>query len=322
MFMEAANTYRSSINYSEENFPVIDEIPYQLVDFSNEIRQDGEVKQDTVQTVRDSVPQIPTYARIRSRNWQREKKLLVGGSRYIEPKQEVDLIASLKIDEGKFNLPIRERNIVNTDWLTIILIVAVMIIASVRLSYSKYLQYLFQSLVNYSTSFRMFGEKNYSILHGAFRLELLFYISISIFLYQVIQHFQLQLVDERLPLFLSSVVIVIVYFFGKKLIYSTLGSVFEGVAETKEYLFNADNFNRTMGLILFPLVALINYYPANNPLYMVLLGIFIIVVFYIFLIQRGIYILLRKQFSIFYLFLYLCTLEFLPLLLLYKITVL
>lgn len=322
MFMEAANTYRSSVNYSKENSPVFDEIPFQLVDSSNEIRQDGEIRQDTIQTVRDSVPQIPTYARIRSRNWQHEKKLLVGGSRYIEAKKDVNLISSLEMEKGKFNLPIRERNNVNTDWLTIVLIIALMILASVRVSYSKYVQHLFQSLVNYSTSFRMFGEKNYSILHGAFRLELLFYVSLSIFLYQVIQHFQLQLLDERIPLFFSSVVIVIVYFFGKKLIYSTLGSVFEGVPETKEYLFNADNYNRSMGLMLFPVVALINYYPSNNPLYMVLLGIFIVVVFYIFLIQRGIYILLRKQFSIFYLFLYLCTLEFLPLLLLYKIIVL
>jgi hypothetical protein len=168
----------------------------------------------------------------------------------------------------------------------------------------------------------MFGEKNYSVLHGAFRLEILFYVTLSIFLYQVFQHFQLTLAHENFPLYLTSAILVIAYFFGKKIVYSAIGAVFEGTSETKEYLFNVDNFNRSLGLVLLPVVALINYYPANNPVNMVFVGVFIVVVFYIFLIQRGISILLRKQFSIFYLFLYLCILEFLPLLLIYKVVVL
>jgi hypothetical protein len=74
--------------------------------------------------------------------------------------------------------------------------------------------------------------------------------------------------------------------------------------------------------VLFPVVALINYYPSKNPVFIVYIGIFIVAVSYAFLLQRGIYILLKKQFSIFYLFLYLCTLEFVPLFLIYKEVVL
>jgi len=320
--MELANIYRNKYDVAEGDKPADANIPHELVAIETIGKQEPLAVQDTAKMVKDSVPPKPTYAQIRNRNWYREKKLLVGGSRYIEPKKDVELVSSIKVENGTFSLPIRERNSTNTDWLTIILLIATILVASVRISYSKYVKSLFQSLVNYSTSFRMFGEKNYSILHGAFRLELLFYITFSIFVYHVIHHFQLTLVHQKLSLYLSSFIFVLLYYFGKKIVYSALGLIFEGTAETKEYLFNVDNFNRSLGLVLFPIVALINYYPANNPVNMVIAGIFIVVVFYIFLIQRGISILLRKQFSIFYLFLYLCTLEFLPLLLLYKVVVL
>jgi ABC-type multidrug transport system permease subunit len=107
----------------------------------------------------------------------------------------------------------------------------------------------------------------------------------------------------------------------KKLAYQALGSIFIDSSDTREFLFNMDNFNRGTGIILLPIVALIAYFPYENPVIAVFSGVFTTLVFYIMLLKRGVSILLKKQFPIFYLFLYLCTLEFLPLLLIYKIVV-
>ncbi len=248
--------------------------------------------------------------------------MLIDGSRYVQPKNEVKLVSSVQVESNTLELPIREKNILNTDWITILIILALILFASVRITYSSYIRYLFQSLLNYSTSFRMFREKNYTILHGVFRLDIIFYFTVSLFLYQLIYILKLTLAHENLTFYIASLGIVLSYFILKKTVYFILGLVFESVLETNEYLFNIDNFNRTLGLVLFPVVALINYYPTNNPLFMVYLGVFIVGVFYIFLLKRGVYILLKKQFSIFYLFLYLCAVEFLPLLLIYKVVVL
>jgi hypothetical protein len=114
---------------------------------------------------------------------------------------------------------------------------------------------------------------------------------------------------------------VLAYFLLKKLAYFLLGSVFEGTNETSEYLFNMDNYNRVTGIFLFPIITLVTFYPREDPTLPMFLGGGIVLIFYILLLQRGIAILLKKQFSIFYLFLYLCSLEFLPLLLIYKIVV-
>lgn len=273
---------------------------------------------NTMQVQADTVPPPPSFTQIRYWRWLREQKLLIGDSRYIQPQNTINLVPNLKVEPGGLGLPVQKKSEMNTDWLTIVLVAAMVLIATVRFSYSKYVSNLFQSLLNSSTAFRMFREKNYTILHGAFRLDLLFYIIFSVFVYQVIGFFQLELIYNKLAFFASIFGLVFAYFFLKKMIYRLLGLIFERGSETNEYLFIVDNFNRTLGIILFPVVALINYYPADRPVYMVVTGLIVVGVFYLFLLQRGFLILLKKHFSIFYLFLYLCTLEILPLLLIYK----
>ncbi len=284
--------------------------------------QQSNVQIDTLKTQTDTTPPPSTFEQIRYWRKLRENKLLIDGSRYIQPKEEVKLVTSVKVEAEKLGLPVREKNNFNTDWVTILFILALILFASIRGLYSKYIGYLFQSLISYSTSFRLFREKNYSISHAAFRLDLIFYFTFSLFLYQVVEVFQLELVNDNLLFFAVSIVVVTGYFILKKMAYYFIGLVFESVSETSEYLFNLDNFNRTVGIVLFPVVVLTNYYPYENPVFMVVAGICIVTVFYAFLLQRGILILLRKQFSIFYLFLYLCTLEFLPLFLIYNVVVL
>ncbi|NOR75350.1 MAG: DUF4271 domain-containing protein [Draconibacterium sp.] len=288
----------------------------------NNMPADTIIKHDTVQNKKDTLPPPPTFEQLRYWRLLRENKLLIDGSRYIQQKDKVKLVSSVKPGKESLGLPIREKNIFNTDWITIIIILVLILFASVRIAYSKYIGYLFQSLISYSTSFRMFGEKNYSISHAAFRLDIIFYITFSLFLYQIAKFFQLELINENLPIYVVNLGVVIGYFILKKIAYYFVGLVFENAVETSEYLFNMDNFNRILGIVLFPVAVLINYYPFENPVFMVVTGILIVSVFYAFLLQRGILILLRKQFSIFYLFLYLCTLEFLPLFLIYNVVVL
>lgn len=304
--LEAASTFYI--------FPEIEQAN-NFVTLQNSVQSDTIIQQNTT-------PTPPTAEQIKYWRKQRENKLTIDGSLYIQPKDKVKLVSSVKVAGEKLGLPVREKNNFNTDWVTILFILALILFASIRGSYSSYITHLFQSLISYLTSFRLFREKNYSITHAAFRLDLIFYFTFSLFLYQVVEVFQLELVNDNLLLFAVSFGVIIGYFFFKKLTYYFVGLVFESVSETSEYLFNMDIFNRTLGIVLFPVVVLINYYPYKNPVFMVVAGIFIVAVFYAFLLQRGILILLRKQFSIFYLFLYLCTLEFLPLFLIYNVVVL
>ncbi|MEN8115773.1 MAG: DUF4271 domain-containing protein [Bacteroidota bacterium] len=264
-----------------------------------------------------------TYTPEQIRYWrlQQEKKLLVNDSKYIQPKNEIAVNSTELGGDNNIILPIRVKQQKNTDWLTIILLFGVILFATVRYFYTKYVGHLFLSLINYSTSARMFQERNYPVSHPAFRLEAIFYITFSLFIFQALNVIKWENAYFKFTYFAMVFGAVMAYFFGKKFLYLILGSVFETTSETSEFLFNINNFNRTLGIILLPTVALISFYPSGNPLFIVYAGIAIVLGFYAVLILRGILILLKKQFSILYLFLYLCTLEFLPLLLIYKVVV-
>jgi len=264
----------------------------------------------------DSSLFFPTDTAFRFWEVELEEKLFVGDLRYPPDTTYLERISwgGLKINHREITTP-------DTDWLTILLFLAFVILASVSAGYSKYIGSLLQSLINYPTAFRMFREKNYSILHGAFRLEVLFYFVFSIFVFQVFVLASESNSFYNIIGFGQTFAVVVVYFLAKKLAYQAFGSIFIDTADTAEFLFNMDNFKRGAGIFLFPIVALIAYFPSEDPMIAVFLGVFTALVFYVMLLKRGISILLKKQFPIFYLFLYLCTLEFLPLLLIYKIAV-
>ena len=267
-------------------------------------------------------PAIPSIYQIRYRQWNIEQKLLVDSSRYIKPITSLKVYVAETPDKGDLILPEYKRQPSNTDWLTIILVIVLLLFATVRNSFSKYLANLFKSIFNYQVSFRMFREKNNASLQASFRLEVYFYIVFAIFLFQCFNYYQFIQELNNFMRFTLSLGGVIGYFLLKKMVYSFLDNLIKKRTETNEYLFNMDNFNRVLGLVLFPIVSLIAFYPFNNINIPIISGLFLMAVFYIFLLQRGILILMKKQFSIFYLFLYLCTLEILPLLLIYLFIVL
>jgi len=191
----------------------------------------------------------------------------------------------------------------------------------VRGGFSKYIGLLFQAIFNYNASARMYREKNNSFLHGAFRLEVLFYISVSLFVYQAIMLTSVGKVNFNIIELGKTTGIIILFFLVKKLLYKTMGSLFIGASDTSELIFNMDNFYRAAGVFLFPVVTFIAFSPFGNTIISIGLGVFTILFFYGLLLKRAILILLKKQVSIIYLFLYLCTLEFLPLLIIYKVAV-
>jgi hypothetical protein len=113
--------------------------------------------------------------------------------------------------------------------------------------------------------------------------------------------------------------LVVGYFLAKRIVYYLLGILTESKSEILEYLFGITVFNRVMGIFLLPLTAIIAFVPLTIAEPLLYLGLLVVIIFYILALARGIKIFLKKQFSISYLILYLCTLEILPLLLIYSI---
>jgi hypothetical protein len=208
----------------------------------------------------------------------------------------------------------------NPDWLVGVVVIAFFLFATVRLGFNKYLTQLAHSTVNYSTFTRLFQERYFNLLHASFRLDIIFNTILPLFLYQFLSTYRLTpLVKGSFNIYLICIATVIGYFLFKKVAYFLTGIMTESSREIREYLFSISVYNRMLGLFLLPVTAIIAFVPVYQPEMFLFLGLGIIVVFYLLALRRGAKIFLRKHFSILYLILYLCTLEFLPLLLIYNL---
>ncbi len=208
----------------------------------------------------------------------------------------------------------------NPDWLVGVMLAAFLLFATVRLIFNKYLAQLLHSAVNYSTFTRLFRERYFNLLHASFRLDVVFNLEFALLMYQVLSIHKINLgFSKTYSLYIFCLGLVVAYFLGKRIIYYLLGILTETKSEVLEYLFCITVYNRVLGVFLLPLTAIIAFVPLTIAESLLYVGLLIVIVFYLMALARGMKIFLKKQFSISYLILYLCTLEILPLLLIYSI---
>jgi hypothetical protein len=208
----------------------------------------------------------------------------------------------------------------NPDWLVGCLVLMFLLFATVKLIFNKYLSQLVQSTINYSTFTRLFRERYFNLFHASFRLDVIFNMTLALFGYQFLSLHKINLgFSKSYYVYLACLGIVVGYFTAKRVLYFLIGVLTESKQEVQEYLFSITVFNRALGLFLLPVSAAIAFIPLSQVGLLIFAGLGMIIVFYILSLIRGGKIFLKKQFSISYLILYLCTLEFLPLILLYDL---
>ncbi len=254
----------------------------------------------------------------RSRRWREEQKLLIDSSRYIKPVATPSLVQT-ELPAPGIILPSYEVQRKASDWFTGIALIAFITVAFVRMSFGKYLRSLFLSTLNYPASLRLFREQNISLKQGALLMEFFFHLVVGLFGFQVMEFYGITFPVSDFLKFLICFGAILVFFLLKSSLYSLLGFVNESHEETSEYLFHMRNYNKVLAIFLFPVVCLVAWTPFVEVWYFLLAGLVMTFIFYLFTLNRGIKILMKKQFSVFYLFLYLCTLEFLPILLFLKV---
>ncbi|GAB7089031.1 DUF4271 domain-containing protein [Marinifilum fragile] len=207
-----------------------------------------------------------------------------------------------------------------SDWMVGVSLFVVILMAIIRFSFSKYLQRLIDAIINYQVSNNLFLEKNMRNLRGNIFLNGLFFINVSFFavLYYNYWFSGSDNKNNLLTFFYTLAVFLLIYF-GKFVVIRTLAYIFDGAKEGKEYLHTVFIYNKNLGIFLLPVTLSVPFI-ADFAAYLLLnAGIVIALIFYLFRLFRGIKILFRKHVSIFYMILYLCALEILPLLVIYKL---
>ena len=211
------------------------------------------------------------------------------------------------------------RNQQSGDWILAIILSSFFLLAWVRIFFTRYLVQIINSLFIYHTASKLFRDNNILLQRISFVLNTIFILISGLFIYQLFNFFDVRVnIPAGFPLYLFSTGLVFGFIIFRYIAVYTVGFIFARQKEFIEYLHNVFLYNKSIGLVLLPIVAGIAFTPQSIRIPLVYAGLLIVIFFYILRIGRSFRIILRKDVLIFYLILYLCTLEILPILLFYK----
>lgn len=151
-------------------------------------------------------------------------------------------------------------------------------------------------------------------------LSIVFLSSISLFTLQLINYYQISLpIDKFYLIWIIPLLVTLSYFF-KIITIKLMGFIFKIPTEANNYIFTIFLFINALGLFILPMVVGIAFIKQAPPEFFINLGLLIIGLFLLTRMIRGVIIGVNSlRVSNIYLFLYLCTLEILPIFVLVKI---
>jgi hypothetical protein len=213
-----------------------------------------------------------------------------------------------------------EKEVYKSDWLLVFVLTGLLFFSIVRAFYNKYLTSIFKSNFNYQLSFKLFREKSLVIERISLLMNIIFVIELTIFIFLLAVYYQTNtFFQNSFLLFLVISGIISFIYITKYAVYKIVGSIVNSQAIVNEYLFNVFLYNKIVGIFLLPITIGIIYMPNAYTLWLFTLGAFVIFFYFIMRIFRGLQISLKTSMSIYYIILYLCTLEILPIIVLIKI---
>ena len=241
------------------------------------------------------------------------------GSAYINPEL-INLFESHEL-KPTHNTPQLKENVYQ-DWFFPLFLLVLAIYTWLRIFYSKYFNQLLQALLNTNLTNQIVRDENILVQRASILFALTFNIIASLFLYLLSLEVGWNLggIGTGFNRFAFFIIIVSATYTFKFLIFKIIGWLFDLDREMATYIFNIFLINNVLGLVLVPIVALMAYNPIIETHFLTVLSLCLVGIAFLYRLMRGILSGLSVSgFSPLYLFLYLCTLEIAPLLVLIRI---
>ncbi len=216
-------------------------------------------------------------------------------------------------------LPIRPQEQVSNDWIVLLLIISISGVGLIRLQFGKLLQKTFRAAIFQKEAYSLFLDRNSTSNKVSFVLNGLFFLNFSLFLFLALEQSQALLPALTRPIqYLMLVGVLLSFLILKALIYYVSAYLFDSNKLVAEYVYNSSVYNRVAGIFILPIIAIL---PFMHPRFFSLLtyfGVGIFLITYLWQLLRGAQIISKNKSSLLYSFLYLCSVEILPLLLGFK----
>jgi hypothetical protein len=225
-------------------------------------------------------------------------------------------------DPGKDLKPPTLQSNSTPDWFLIIFIAVFIQIARIRLFYGKFITPILSSLVNYQSAHTLFRNKNLLYQRASNGFSFVFFLITALFLLQVTQYYSLNPFNFPDYFNYGLLVGVLAFWYAiKYIVIVFVGSVSGTRAIFMEYFHTLALSTRSIGLFLVPVTLLLAYAKFNLTEICIYLGFAIILGAYFLRTFRLFSLFVTKSISLSYSILYLCGLEILPMLVLFRIIV-
>jgi hypothetical protein len=208
------------------------------------------------------------------------------------------------------------------NWMIISLIVLALAYIAVRFIYSKYWKRYRQALFLNQDAMKLMQEKNVFLFQAAAALNALAALSIGLFLSFLIDKYQV--IDKMPGGFAGWIIVSIAVFIAigiKYLINNFLGTAGDNnnasAQINHQWLINLKNF----GFFILPVTAAAAFIAPPLDKALIAAGLALMGLMLIMNYIKGFLILFQHHISIYYGILYLCTLEILPVLIIWKVIV-
>mgnify|MGYP003594684782 CR=1 FL=1 len=215
------------------------------------------------------------------------------------------------------------KTVAHSDWVTGVLLFVVAIGCILNISYRSRFRQLFNAFLSNRFVGQIVREENVMFQRISIFLTLLFLFVTSLFIFQISRFYAFPLTTAGSFTTYSVIVIALLSFYFIKIsTFNFLGFLLKIEKEMKEYVFTIFLYNHFVGVGLIPIVVLLAFVPNLPQKGIILTGLtFFVVAFLVRTLRSYGNVSGSTRFSIFYLFLYLCALEILPLVVITKLLI-
>jgi len=208
------------------------------------------------------------------------------------------------------------------NFILILIIFSILLLAWSKVFFGKYISQVLRAAFNYSEAFKLFRDHNSIVDRFYLLLNIIFTISGGLFLFHLLKIAKPEIFSHN-PFYVILVCFsfILAIYFSRYLINKIIGFLLNQRQLFDEFIHSIFIYLKVMGLALLPLVVVISFIDLNYRSIFLTFGAITISFLYIISIFRATRIMIKKGILIFYWILYLCTIEFLPIILFYKFIV-
>ncbi len=207
----------------------------------------------------------------------------------------------------------------STPWFLASVFMCLILFTWLQYFFQKHIAKMFVAIFSTNQASKLFTDKNILLERVFTFLNIIYILTAGLFVFQLLKYFNVEIYNlGDLQMFLLSTLFIFALFILRFVINWLVGQLFNWKNEMKEYNYNVFLSYKVLGLVLLPIVICMAYIPEIQKNILIYLAFVLIGLFYTIRYIRGMYLLGKKGFLLFYMILYFCTIEILPLLLLYR----